>query len=178
MLGLPLALAIIGGEPARFAPLVDLYREAVTRGGRDPAGLPVGINSHGYVADTSQQAADEAFPPFAEAMTRIGRERGWPPTTRAQFDAGLTLRGAAFVGSPEQVVEKILYQHELFRHDRFLIQFSVGALPHAGLMHSIELFGTKVAPVVRKALGAGPKMAAQPPEARPQLLPESGDLPA
>ena len=178
MLGLPLALAIIGGEPARFAPLVDLYREAVTRGGRDPAALPVGINSHGYVADTSQQAADEAFPPFAEAMTRIGRERGWPPTTRAQFDAGLTLRGAAFVGSPEQVVEKILYQHELFRHDRFLIQFSVGALPHAGLMHSIELFGTRVAPVVREALGAGPKMAAQPPEARPQLLPESGDLPA
>src|SRR5664279_5714064 len=96
MLGLPLALAIIGGEPERFAPLVDLYRESATRGGHDAAKLPVGINSHGYVADTSQQAADEAFPPFAEAMTRIGRERGWPPTTRAQFEASRTLRGATF----------------------------------------------------------------------------------
>ena len=152
MLGLPLALAIIGGEPERFAPLVDLYRQAARRGGHDPAKLPVGINSHGYVADTSQAAADEAFPPFAEAMTRIGRERGWPPTTRAQFEAGRTLRGANFVGSPEQVVEKILFQHELFGHARFLCQFSVGALPHDKLMHSIELFGTKVAPAVRKAL--------------------------
>jgi probable LLM family oxidoreductase len=152
MLGLPLALAIIGGEPERFAPLVDLYRQAARRGGHDPAKLPVGINSHGYVADTSQQAADEAFPPFAEAMTRIGRERGWPPTTRAQFEAGRTLRGANFVGSPEQVVEKILFQHEIFGHQRFLCQFSVGALPHDKLMHSIELFGTKVAPAVRKAL--------------------------
>jgi probable LLM family oxidoreductase len=152
MLGLPLALAIIGGEPERFAPLVDLYRQAARRGGHDPAKLPVGINSHGYVADTSQQAADEAFPPFAEAMTRIGRERGWPPTTRAQFEAGRTLRGANFVGSPEQVVDKILFQHEIFGHARFLCQFSVGALPHDKLMHSIELFGTKVAPAVRKAL--------------------------
>jgi probable LLM family oxidoreductase len=152
-LGLPLALAIIGGEPERFAPLVDLFREAATRGGHDAAKLPVGINSHGYVADTSQQAADEAFPPFAEAMTRIGRERGWPPTSRAQFDASTTLRGATFVGSPGQVVEKILFQHEFFHHDRFLVQFSVGALPHKALMHSIELFGTKVAPAVRMALG-------------------------
>ncbi len=152
MLGLPLAVAIIGGEPERFGPLVDLYRQAATRGGHDPAKLPVGINSHGYIADTSQQAADEAFPPFAEAMTRIGRERGWPPTTRAQFEASRTLRGATFVGSPEQVIEKILFQHEIFGHQRFLIQFSVGALPHAGLMHSIELFGTKVAPVVRREL--------------------------
>jgi probable LLM family oxidoreductase len=152
MLGLPLALAIIGGEPERFAPFVKLYRQAATRGGHDPEKLPVGINSHGYVADTSQQAADEAFPPFAEAMTRIGKERGWPPTTRAQFEAGRQLRGANFVGSPEQVVEKILFQHEIFGHQRFLCQFSVGALPHDKLMHSIELFGTKVAPAVRKAL--------------------------
>ncbi|CAN5250757.1 LLM class flavin-dependent oxidoreductase [soil metagenome] len=153
-LGLPLALAIIGGEPERFAPLVELYREAARRAGHDPEKLPVGINSHGYVADTSQQAADEAFPPFAEAMTRIGRERGWPPTSRAQFDAGRTLRGALFVGSPDEVVEKVLFQHQFFRHDRFLIQFSVGALPHSGLMRSIELFGTRVAPAVRKALSA------------------------
>src|SRR5581483_643261 len=138
----------------RFAPLVELYRKALHRGGHDPLGVPVSINSHGYIADTSQKAADEAFPPFAEAMTRIGRERGWPPTTRADFDAGRQLRGALFVGSPEQVVEKILFQHELFAHRRFLIQFSVGALPHAGLMRSIELFGTRVAPVLRKALSS------------------------
>lgn len=152
MLGLPLALAIIGGQPAQFAPLVNLYRQAVERGGNDPAKIPVSINSHGYVADTSEQAAEEAFPPFAEAMSRIGRERGWPPTTRADFDAARMLQGATFIGSPTEVVEKILWQHEIFRHDRFLIQFSVGSLPHGQLMHSIELFGTKVAPAVRKAL--------------------------
>lgn len=151
-LGLPLALAIIGGEPERFAPLVELYREAARRAGHDTARLKVGINSHGYIADTSERAADEAFPPFAEAMSRIGRERGWPPTSRDQFDAGRTLRGANFVGSPEAVVDKILFQHEIFRHDRFLVQFSVGALPHRDLMHAIELFGTRVAPAVRKAL--------------------------
>jgi probable LLM family oxidoreductase len=155
MLGLPLALAIIGGQPAQFAPLVNLYRQAVERGGNDPARMPVSINSHGYVADTPEQAAEEAFPPFAEAMSRIGRERGWPPTTRADFDASRELHGATFIGSPEQVVEKILWQHEIFHHTRFLIQFSVGSLPHRQLMHSIELFGTKVAPAVRKALGAG-----------------------
>jgi probable LLM family oxidoreductase len=151
-LGLPLAVAIIGGLPEQFGPLVQLYREAAKRAGHDPAKLPISINSHGYVSDTAEQAADEAFPPFAEAMTRIGRERGWPPTTRAQFDAARTLRGATFVGSPNEVIEKILFQHEIFRHDRFLIQFSVGALPHKGLMRSIELFGTKVAPAVRAAL--------------------------
>ena len=164
MLGLPLALAIIGGEPERFVPLVDLYRRAAETGGHDPAALPVGINSHGFIADTSQQAADDAFPPFAEAMTRIGRERGWPPTTRQQFEASRDLRGALFVGSPEQVVEKILFQHELFGHQRFLIQFSVGTLPHAKLMRSIELYGTKVAPAVRKALAD--KAGAAPPEVR------------
>jgi probable LLM family oxidoreductase len=155
MLGLPLALAIIGGEPERFAPFVELFRESVRRGGRDPASLPVGINSHGFVADTSQQALDDAWPSTSLAMNKIGRERGWPPMTRAQYDAAAKLRGANFVGSPEQVVEKILFQHEVFHHQRFLIQFSVGPLPHAKLMRSIELFGTKVAPAVRKALGAG-----------------------
>lgn len=151
-LNLPLALAIIGGMPEQFAPFADLYRQTVERSGHDVAKARISINSHGYVAETSQQAADEAFPPFAEAMSRIGRERGWPPMTRAQFDASLTLRGANVVGSPEQVAEKILFQHEIFSHDRFLIQFSVGALPHASLMRSIELFGTQVAPIVRKEL--------------------------
>jgi probable LLM family oxidoreductase len=163
LLGLPLAIAIIGGEPERFAPLVDLHRRALKQGGHDPAKVPVGINSHGYIAETSQKAAEEAYGPFKEVMDKIGRERGWPPSTRAQFDASLTLRGANFIGSPEQVIEKILFQHEFFQHDRFLIQFSVGTLPHPGIMKSIELFGTKVAPVVRKALGAkapAPQIAA------------------
>jgi probable LLM family oxidoreductase len=153
-LGLPMALAIIGGEPERFAPLVELHREALRRAGFDPAKVPVGINSHGYIAEDSQKAADEAYPSHKEVMDKIGRERGWPPSTRAQFDAGRGLRGAYFIGSPEQVVEKILFQHEIFQHQRFLIQFSVGTLPHPGIMKSIELFGTRVAPAVRKALGA------------------------
>jgi probable LLM family oxidoreductase len=150
VLGLPMALAIIGGEPARFAPLAELHRRAAEEAGHGR--LPLSINSHGYVAETSQQARDEAFPPFATMMNRIGRERGWPPMTRQQFDASATLRGANFVGSPQEVVEKVLHQHEIFGHDRFLVQFSVGTLPHEKVMRSIELFGTEVAPAVRKEL--------------------------
>ncbi len=153
-LGLPLAIAIIGGMPEQFGPLAELYREAFARAGHDPSQARLSINSHGFVADTSQEAADTAFPSYAEAMSRIGRERGWPPLTRGQFDASITLRGANIIGSPEQVAEKILFQHEIFRHDRFLIQFSVGALPHKALMRSIELFGTKVAPIVRKEVAS------------------------
>jgi probable LLM family oxidoreductase len=149
-LGLPMALAIIGGQPERFAPMVDLHRRATEQAGHAP--LPVSINSHGYVADTSQQARDQAFPPFAAMMDRIGRERGWPAMTRSQFDASTGLRGANLVGSPQEVAEKILFQHELFGHDRFLVQFSVGTLPHASVMRSIELYGTEVAPVVRKEI--------------------------
>jgi probable LLM family oxidoreductase len=148
-LGLPLALGIIGGQPERFAPLVSLYREAGSRAGHDPANLKVGINTHAYVADTSQQAADEFFPAYAQVMTQLGRERGWPPTTRPQFDAMREPRGALAVGGPQEVIDKILFQYELFRHDRYLAQFSVGTLPHASIMRSIELLGTKVAPVVR-----------------------------
>lgn len=151
-LGLPMALAIIGGEPARFAPLAQLYREAGTRAGQDTATLKVSVNSHGYIADDSQVAADEAFPAHSEVMSRIGRERGWPPTSRAQFEAQRAPRGAYFVGSPQQVIDKILAQHALFQHDRFMVQFSVGTLPHPKVMRSIELFGTKVAPAVRAAL--------------------------
>jgi probable LLM family oxidoreductase len=157
-LGLPLALAIIGGEPARFAPLVDLYREAARRAGHDPSALAVGINSHGYIADSSQQAADEFYPSYADVMTRIGRERGWPPTSRAHFEAQRSPRGALLVGSPQEVVDKILAQHEIFRHDRFLMQMSVGTMPHDRIMHSIELLGTQVAPAVRRAT-ARPEVA-------------------
>ncbi len=151
-LGLPMALAIIGGEPARFVPMVDLYRESATRAGHDPARLPVSINSHGYIADNSQQAADEAYPAYAEVMSRIGRERGWPPLTRGRFEADRSRRGAVLVGSPQEVIDKILAEYELFKNNRFLIQFSIGPMPHAKIMRSIELFGTRVAPVVRKSV--------------------------
>ena len=149
-LGLPMALAIIGGMPERFVPAIDLYRETAQRAGHDLAKLPVGINSHVYVADTSEQAADEFFPPYAEVMTRIGRERGWPPTTRQQFDVLRSAKGALLVGSPDEVIDKILFEHDLFGHQRFLAQMTVGPMPHASVMRSIELFGTKVAPVVRR----------------------------
>ncbi len=149
-LGLPMALAIIGGQPARFAPYAELFRSAAAEAGHGP--LPLSINSHGYVADTSQRARDEAFGPFATMMDRIGRERGWSPMTRSAFDASTGLHGANLVGSPQEVVEKILFQHEVFGHDRFLIQFSVGTMPHDRMMRSIELFGAEVAPAVRAAL--------------------------
>jgi len=152
-LGLPMALAIIGGEPERFKPMVDLYREAARRAGHDPATLPVSINSHGYIADTSRQAADEAYPPYFDVMGRIGRERGWSPPTRAKFEAERSKRGALLVGDPQQVIDKILFEHELFAHQRFLMQMSVGTMPHGQIMHSIELLGNVVAPAVRKALG-------------------------
>jgi alkanesulfonate monooxygenase SsuD/methylene tetrahydromethanopterin reductase-like flavin-dependent oxidoreductase (luciferase family) len=152
VLGLPLAVAIIGGQPARFAPLVQLYREAAEEAGHDPATLPVSINSHSYVADSSQQAGDEYFPSYAVMMNRIGRERGWSPLARPDFDASRGPRGALVVGSPQEVIEKILFEHELFGHQRFLAQMSVGTMPHAQVMRSIELLGTEVAPVVRKEL--------------------------
>jgi probable LLM family oxidoreductase len=164
-LGLPLALAIIGGTWERFAPMVELYREAAARAGHDPARLAVGINSHGFLARDARAAADLAFPPFAEVMTRIGRERGWPPTTRTRFDAELGPGGALLVGSPQQVVDKILAQHEVFRQDRFLLQLAVGPMPHDAVLRAIELLGTEVAPVVRReTMGrAGP--AQSPPAA-------------
>lgn len=153
-LGLPLAVAIIGGEPARFGPLVDLYRTTGRDAGHTPERLRVGINMHAYVADTSQRAADEFFPPYAELMSRVGRERGWPPVTRQQFEAARSPRGALLVGSPQQVIEKILQHHEIFAHDRLLAQVTVGTVPHDRVMRSIELLGTEVAPVVRREIGA------------------------
>jgi probable LLM family oxidoreductase len=150
VLGLPMALAIIGGEPERFAPMADLHRRAAEQAGHGR--LPLSINSHGYIAETSQQARDEAFPPFAAMMDKIGSERGWPRMARSQFDASTGLRGANLVGSPQEVAEKILFQHEIFGHDRFMVQFSVGTLPHDKVMRSIELYGTEVAPIVRKEI--------------------------
>ncbi len=146
-LGLPMALAIIGGQPERFVPFAELHRRAAEEYGHPAPALS--INSHGFIADRSQDALDEAFVAHKVVMDKIGSERGWPPMTRAQFDAGATLHGANFVGSPQQVIEKVLFQHELFGHQRFMIQFSVGTMPHASIMRAIELFGTEVAPAVR-----------------------------
>jgi probable LLM family oxidoreductase len=151
-LGLPLMIAIIGGAPARFAPLVELYREAARRAEVDPTRLAVGINSHMYLADTSQRARDEFYPVYSQMMNRIGRERGWPPMTRAQFDAGCAPDGHLLVGTPPEVAEKIIAHHELFGHDRFLGHISVGVLAHEQAMRATELYGSEVAPAVRAAL--------------------------
>jgi probable LLM family oxidoreductase len=151
-LGLPMALAIIGGLPERFVVFSELHRTAAREAGHDPVPA-LGINSHGYIADTSQRAIEESFPAVSAAMNKIGRERGWPPMSRGDYEASVALRGANFVGSPQQVIEKILFQHELFRHDRFLLQFTVGSLAHSRVMRSIELFATEVAPAVHAALG-------------------------
>lgn len=153
-LGLPMALAIIGGMPERFAPMVHLYREAARQAGHDPAQLPVSINSHGLVADDSKRAADDYFPAYVQVMNKIGRERGWAGITRQQFEAARTLRGSEFVGSPDEIVEKILFQHEIFGHQRLLLQLGVGTIAHSKMMRAIELLGTEVAPVVRKEIAA------------------------
>jgi probable LLM family oxidoreductase len=148
-LGLPLTLAIIGGQPERFAPLVDLYRQAHAHAGHDPATATIAVNTHAFVGETSAQA-DAAFAaPYLGMMNRIGRERGWPPSGRREYEALRSPRGAVAAGSPEQVAEKILFEHELFGHQRYLGQMSVGAVAHADVLRSMERFGTEVAPVVR-----------------------------
>ena len=151
-LGLPLAIAIIGGMPERFQPFVQLYREAAQQAGHDPRTLKVSINSHGFIADSAEHAVDLAFGPYIDTMGRIGRERGWPMPTRQQFDFERSPRGAMLLGSPQEVIDKILFEHELFGMDRMLIQFSVGPMPHKDMLRCIELYGTVVAPAVRKAL--------------------------
>lgn len=151
-LGIPMALAIIGGEPARFKPFADLHRRGANENGNPIQ--PLSINSHGFIGDSSQDALDTAFPAFKVTMDKIGKERGWSPMTRDQFEASTTLNGANVVGSPQQVIDKILYQHEIFGHDRFLLQMSVGSIPHKKLLRSIELFATEVAPVIRKETSA------------------------
>jgi probable LLM family oxidoreductase len=157
VLGLPLMVAIIGGEHRSFRPLIDLYREAGERAGHSPDKLKVGIHSLGYVADTTAQAADEFFPGYARAFTDIGKERGWPPTTRRQFDALRGPIGALIIGDAETVAEKILtINQDLGGISRLTFQMSIATLSHAKLMHAIEILGTKVAPSVRTQLTASP----------------------
>ncbi len=151
-LGLPLIIAIIGGAPARFAPLVEYYRESARAAGIDPATLPVAINSHTHIAGDSRLAGDQFWPHYGALMNQIGRERGWSPMTRNQFESLRSPMGALFVGSPDEVVEKVLYEHELFGHDRFVAQMGVGPQPHGEVLAAIELLGTKVAPRVREEI--------------------------
>jgi probable LLM family oxidoreductase len=155
-LGLPLMVAIIGGEPHRFRPLIDRYHLAGVRAGHSPGQLKVGIHALGYVAENAAKAADDFFPGYAQSFSEIGKERGWPPINRADFDALLGPTGALIVGDPEIVAEKILRVNEsLGGISRLTFQMSVAALPHTKLMHAIELLGTRVAPLVQTELAAG-----------------------
>ena len=152
-LGLPLMVAIIGGEPKRFRPLIDLYREAGRRAGHSAEKLIVGLHAIGFLGDTTQGAADDFYPGYAHTFTEIGKERGWPPATRAQFDALRGPTGALIIGDAEKVAEKILYVNEVLGGlSRITFQMGVSALPHEKMLRSIELLGTGVAPIVRKQL--------------------------
>ena len=156
-LGLPLMVAVIGGETHRFRPLVDLYREAGRRAGHAPETLKVGLHSLGYVAETTVQAVADFYPGYAETFTRIGRERGWPPVTRQHFNAQNGLTGALLVGGPGEIAEKILHHSEVLGGiDCISFQMDNAALPHQKLMKSIELLGTAVAPLVRSAVMSRP----------------------
>jgi probable LLM family oxidoreductase len=154
-LGLPLMVAIIGGEPRRFRPLIDLYRETGQRYGHAPDRLKVGVHALGYVAETTEEAADEFFPGYARAFTDVGKERGWPPVTRAGFDAQRGPHGALLIGNPEEVAEKILRHSEaLGGISRLTFQMNAPSLPHPKLMRAIEAIGTRVAPALKGDLAA------------------------
>ena len=154
-LGLPLMVAIIGGETRRFRPLVDLYREAGARAGHSPDRLKVGVHSLGYVAATTQEAADDFYPGYARAMTDVGKERGWAPMTRSRFDAQRGTHGALLIGEPDEVAEKILRHSEaLGGISRITFQMNAASLSHAKLMTAIELLGTRVAPMLRTVVAS------------------------
>lgn len=151
-MGLPMALAIIGGMPERFAPYLDLYRQASAEYGFEPETIPLSINSHGFIADTTEEAVKEYYPIQTYNMNKIGRERGWAPATQDQLEKQRYLRGSDFVGTPDEIIEKILFQYDIFKHQRFLMYMGNNAIEHKKMMHAIELFGTKVAPTVRKEI--------------------------
>ena len=154
VLGLPLMVAIIGGETRSFRPLIDLYREAGRRAGHSADQLKVGMHSLGYVAETTQEAADDFFPGYARAFTDIGKERGWRPVTRAGFDAQRGSQGALIIGDPDEVVKKIVrHSKALGGISRITFQMNAASLPHVKMMRAIELLGTRVAPVLREELG-------------------------
>lgn len=152
VLGLPIVFAIIGGMPERFAPLVALYKEAAAQAGHNPDLLPIATHSHGFVADTTEQAAETVFPAMQAQMNVIGRERGWPPYTRAAFDSARALRGALYIGDPETVAEKIVFLRKSLGVTRFFLHVDMSAVPHRDILRAIELLGTQVAPIVHKEL--------------------------
>src|SRR5580704_7255133 len=155
MLGLPLMVAIIGGKPEAFRPLIDLYWEAGRRAGHAKERLTVGLHMIGFLGDTNEQAADDFFPGYAHTFTEIGKERGWPPTTRGQFDALRGPKGALLVGDAKTVGEKILYVNDaLGGISRITFQMGVSTLPHPKMLRAIEILGNEVAPMVRKELAA------------------------
>jgi len=149
--GLPVALAIIGGSPERFGVLGQLFRRTLTGSGFDPAAVPLAVHAHGHIAESSEQAAEEFFPSYAAAMTRIGRERGWGPMTRQQFDEMRSPEGSLVLGTPKEVAAKILWWKEILGISRFMLHISVGTMPHEQVMRSIELLGTEVARLVRES---------------------------
>jgi probable LLM family oxidoreductase len=151
-LNIPLMLAIIGGQPEQFVRFINLYKDSCKELGRTADQIQFGVNNHFYVGEDSEIAANEFYPYYAHMMDRVGRERGWQPLTKPQFDYLRNPKGALMVGSVQQVVDKILYEHEIFGNTRFLAQASVGFVPHQKILKSIELYGTKVVPEVRKAL--------------------------
>ncbi len=151
--GLPLALAIIGGMPDRFVPFTDLYRQHFTQAGHNQDKVHIAINSHGFIAEDSQQAAVDFYGPYAYMMGKIGQERGWSGMNEEYYDLMRSPQGSLLVGSPQQVIDKILYEYELFSNTRFLLHISVGTMPHDKVMKAIELLGTQVAPAVKKAVG-------------------------
>jgi probable LLM family oxidoreductase len=153
LLGLPLMIAIIGGEPHRFRPMVDLYRESWKRAGHDPAGMKVGIHALGYVAETDRKAADDFFPGYAQAFTAIGKERGWPAVTRRHFDSLLGAEGALIVGGPETVIAKVKHYDEVLGGvARLDFQMSVASLSHENLLASTRLLGEQVRPAYKSTV--------------------------
>lgn len=152
VLGLPLVLAIIGGSPIQFAPIVKLYKEAATRAGHDASKLPVAVHSLGFVAESTSLAVDRYFPPTQATMNMMGKERGWGHYSRAQFDASRSLEGALYVGDPETVANKIVHMSKHLGFSRFFLHLPVGTMPHDEVMKAIELLGTEVAPRVREQM--------------------------
>ncbi|MNS34408.1 Luciferase-like monooxygenase [compost metagenome] len=152
LLGLPLVLAIIGGSPLQFAPLVQLYKKAAAHAGHDVSKLPVASHSHGFIAENTELAADKFFPSTQASMSKLGRERGWGAYTRATFDAARRFEGALYVGDPETVAEKIIHLRKHVGITRFLLHVPVGTMPHEDVMSAIKLLGTEVAPRVREEI--------------------------
>ncbi|MCP3763021.1 LLM class flavin-dependent oxidoreductase [Domibacillus sp. A3M-37] len=150
LLGLPLVLAIIGGSPVQFAPLVELYKKAAVHAGHDPETLPVASHSHGFIAENTELAADQFFPSTQAVMNNLGRERGWGPYNRSSFDAARSFEGALYVGDPKTVAQKIIHLRKHVGVTRFMLHVPVGTMPHDLVMKAIELLGKEVAPIVRE----------------------------